>query len=252
MRRPRRGGPSLAEFRDDIAVVCRRETAGSTPSALAGVHCRRFGSAIGGASRNRRLALDGRWNALYASGLCGPVPLQRVLREALPLDGGLFLPERLLEGDALKLRPATIDDADLLFAWRNDALTREASHGTAPVARDEHFAWLTRTLGDPRRKLFVAEVNGVPVGTVRSDFADGVCELSWTVAPSARGRGVGQRMVAQLAAGIAEPIRAEVKAGNAASVRIAVHAGMTFQKEVDGVLHFGRGALARRRDAATD
>jgi len=86
------------------------------------------------------------------------------------------------------------------------------------------------------------EENGVPIGTVRADVSDGVHELSWTVAPNARGRGVAKRMVALLASRILEPIRAEVKPGNTVSTRVAEHAGMQFDCETDGVLHYRRAA----------
>jgi RimJ/RimL family protein N-acetyltransferase len=148
-----------------------------------------------------------------------------------------------LEDDAIRLRLATIQDADLLLEWRNDPETRNASHNTGEVQREDHVSWLTKTLNDASRQLFVAEEIGVPVGTVRADLADGVHELSWTVAPSARGRGVAKRMVALLASQISEPIRAEVKSGNTASTRISEHAGLLFAREADGVLHYRRAAL---------
>ena len=144
--------------------------------------------------------------------------------------------------ETIKLRSATIRDADLLLEWRNDAETRKASHNMDEVQRDQHISWLARTLDNRDRRLFVAEENGVPVGTVRADLSDGVWELSWTTAPSARGRGLAKRMVFLLAQQIPEPIRAEVKAGNIASARVAEHAGMEFDREAEGVLHYRRSA----------
>lgn len=143
----------------------------------------------------------------------------------------------------MRLRLAGMEDADLLFDWRNDPETRQASHHTAEILRNEHMSWLSRILGDPNRKLYIAEEDHSPVGTVRADLSDGVWELSWTVAPDARHRGVAKRMVAVLANQIHEPIRAEVKAGNMASALIAEHAGMTFEREIDGIRHYRRGAL---------
>jgi RimJ/RimL family protein N-acetyltransferase len=143
----------------------------------------------------------------------------------------------------LVLRRATIEDASLLLEWRNDRGTRNASHNTDEISRDDHLAWLERTLGDTTRQLFIAEERGSPVGTVRVDLDNGIHELAWTVAPNARGRGVARRMVAQVAAGIAGPIRAEVKVGNLASRRVAEHAGMQLQSESDGVLHYARGMV---------
>ncbi|RNA71482.1 N-acetyltransferase [Prosthecochloris sp. ZM_2] len=145
--------------------------------------------------------------------------------------------------EEITLRPATMNDAEMLLEWRNDPETRKASHNTDEVQLDDHISWLSLTLSNPNRKLYVAEENGSPVGTARADFSDNVWELSWTVSPKARGCGVGKRMVAALAKQISEPIRAEVKQGNISSARIAEHAGMEFERETEGVLHFKRAAL---------
>ena len=143
----------------------------------------------------------------------------------------------------ISLRPATPADAELLLEWRNDPATRAASHNTAEVSRDDHIDWLSASLANPARRLQIAESAGRPVGTVRADLADGVWELSWTVSPEARGRGIASRMVTAVAEQISGPIRAEVKSGNDASARIAEHAGMSFEREENGVLHFARAAL---------
>jgi UDP-2,4-diacetamido-2,4,6-trideoxy-beta-L-altropyranose hydrolase len=144
------------------------------------------------------------------------------------------------DGQDLRLRPATVADAALLLEWRNDEATRLASHNTGVVTPEDHARWLDALLRDPSRRLFIAEVNGDPVGSVRADRdPDGAChELSWTVAPAARGRGMGVRMVQLLLAEVSGPVRAEVKPGNQASVRIAEAAGLAFDVERNGVMHF--------------
>jgi len=58
-------------------------------------------------------------------------------------------------------------------------------------------------------------------------------------------RCVGKAMVSQLAKGIPESIRAEIKTGNVASIRIAEDAGMAFEREEKGVLHYRRDAVAQ-------
>lgn len=145
--------------------------------------------------------------------------------------------------ETMILRPVTIQDADMLLEWRNDAETRAASHNTAEVSPVDHIAWLGRVIHNPRRRLFIAEEDGRPVGTVRADFDEtGIWELSWTTAPAERGRGVGKRMVALLAQQLDEPIRAEVKFENLASRAIARAAGMEVYGVAGGVLHYRRGA----------
>ncbi len=146
----------------------------------------------------------------------------------------------------IRLRPATIEDADILLQWRNDLQTRRASFNTEEVTKEEHVSWLTKLLENPDRLLFIAEEDGVPVGTVRADLIDGAYELSWTVAPSSRGHGVGKTMVALAADLIASPILARIKAENKASARIAEFAGMKHDREVNGVLYYRRGALKKK------
>ncbi|CAK0764063.1 N-acetyltransferase domain-containing protein [Gammaproteobacteria bacterium] len=145
--------------------------------------------------------------------------------------------------EIITLRLATIQDADLLLEWRNNPETRKASHHGAEIKREEHISWLTKTLDNQNRKLLVAEKSGTPVGVVRADFSEGVWELSWTVAPNARGYGVAKQMVKMLAMLISEPIRAEIKVDNKASVRIAENAGLKFSRQSNGVLHYRRAAL---------
>lgn len=122
----------------------------------------------------------------------------------------------------LTLRPATLADAERLFAWRNDPATRAASVHDGEVAWEEHLAWLNSSLASLARDLLIAEEDGEPVGTVRIDRTDET-EVSWTVAPGHRGKGYGAAMV-RLACPD-EPSIAHIKADNAASRKIAVAAG---------------------------
>lgn len=145
----------------------------------------------------------------------------------------------------LQLRLAKLDDAQVLLEWRNNPATRDASHNTALISEDEHIQWLKKILENENRKLYVAEINGIPVGTIRVDSENLGYELSWTVSPTARGSGIGKAMVSLLAEGIPESIRAEIKIGNIASIRIAEEAGMVFSREENGVLHYRRDAIAQ-------
>ncbi len=141
-----------------------------------------------------------------------------------------------LAAPALRLRAATLEDAPLLFEWRNDPLTREASVNEAPVEWDQHLSWLRASLETGDRELLIAEADGEPVGVVRIDHGEET-ELSWTVAPSARGRGLGKAMVRMaLPSG---PVIATIKRENRASQRIAQAVG----------LHLTRDAALQRWEA---
>lgn len=127
----------------------------------------------------------------------------------------------------MSLRPATMGDAETLFNWRNDPETQANSLSTDPVPWDDHCNWLKASLANPDRDLLIAEIDGVPVGTVRIDRGE-ESELSWTVAPDQRGKGIAKQMVA-----LACPPEAvaRIKPDNIASQRIAEAAGFkqTFQ-----------------------
>ncbi len=143
--------------------------------------------------------------------------------------------------DELILRPAAMHDAELLHAWRNDPEVRQASHDQSEIDFESHQIWLKQSLENPDRRIFIAERDGVPVGTVRSDCSAGTFGLSWTIAPEFREQGLGKRMVALLVAQIQGPIRAEVRIGNVASVRIAEHVGMKLDSVEGGIMHFRKG-----------
>ena len=132
----------------------------------------------------------------------------------------------------LVARRAATADADLLRAWRNDEETRRWSRSAEPVAVDQHAAWLTSTLADPARQLWVVERDGIPVATVRHDqIRPGRYEVSVTVAPDVRGQGVAGEALADAQRQLlavdphARVLEAHVRTDNAASLRLFERAG---------------------------
>ncbi len=120
----------------------------------------------------------------------------------------------------MKLRPASIDDAQLLFDWRNEPLTRAMSVNTEPVAWDIHEKWLSTRLARPEPGLYVCEDDGSPCGMVRIDND----EISYTVDVNFRGKGVATKMLI-LARQQFGPKRAKIKRSNEASAKAATKAG---------------------------
>ena len=124
------------------------------------------------------------------------------------------------------LRLATADDEALLLRWRNDPATVRACLSAAPVSSLTHKAWLANLLKDPSRRLYVASCDGTPAGTVRVDLLQNdVTELSWTVAPEMRGRGVGKGMVKMALKFLNATVVAKIRQGNKVSEKIALSAG---------------------------
>jgi RimJ/RimL family protein N-acetyltransferase len=145
----------------------------------------------------------------------------------------------------LQLRPATLDDAALLLSWRNEPLSRQASHSTAEIQFDTHYRWLAETLASVHRKLYIAESDGTPLGSVRADYVNDTWKLSWVVSAEQRGRGVARRMVSLLVEGLSGCVCAEVREGNHASSRVAEHAGLRLVKRERGVLYYERSLPAQ-------
>jgi len=135
----------------------------------------------------------------------------------------------------LVLRPAEMTDCQTLLDWRNDLETRRNSLTMEVVGLAEHREWLSRALVEPSRQLLIATLSGWDVGTVRIDGFERERELSWTVSPDFRGRGLGRKMVCEVVRQLGPPLRARVRVGNEASKRICRAAGFRYHSTIDGV-----------------
>ncbi len=138
--------------------------------------------------------------------------------------------------NTVTLRPATMADAERLFAWRNDPETRRQCWQTHEVTRESHQRWLAGTLDDETVFLFIADADGTAVGTGRLDWCVMGVELSLTVAPEHRGQGIGTAIILALRAEAKRvgwtPLIAYIKPGNTASLKAFERAGFT-QRRVE-------------------
>jgi RimJ/RimL family protein N-acetyltransferase len=160
----------------------------------------------------------------------------------------------------LALRAATEADEGLLLEWRNEPETRRQSLQQAPVPAEQHARWFRDRLARPSEcRIYIAEVDGTPVGQARVDLAgEGRGEISVAVAPRSRGRGLGRSLIAKAteraAADLgARSVTAVVKQQNLASLRAfeAAGYGTPVKAERDGepvfVLTWSASTLARAR-----
>jgi UDP-2,4-diacetamido-2,4,6-trideoxy-beta-L-altropyranose hydrolase len=149
-----------------------------------------------------------------------------------------------LLSDTLQLRPATLNDAPLLHAWRNHPAVRAVSGSSEPIALESHHGWLQRVLSSPDRWLFVAQVGDLPVGSIRFDRQEsGHLEVSLYTDPQLQGLGIGPHLLLsgerRMRHSLQTPftVDATVVAGNTASQRLfegcGYHGGpVHFQKTV--------------------
>ncbi|MEM1021821.1 MAG: GNAT family N-acetyltransferase, partial [Pseudomonadota bacterium] len=135
----------------------------------------------------------------------------------------------------ITLRPASTSDSAMLLKWRNDPVTRASSLTQEAVSAEDHEIWFGRSLRSKRRTVWIAESQGVPIGTARLDAHQGYDELSWTIAPSARGKGYGKAMVAAALKQTQGPVRARIRIENKASEAVARACGFDFMVAEGGM-----------------
>jgi RimJ/RimL family protein N-acetyltransferase len=131
------------------------------------------------------------------------------------------------------VRPATSGDAEMLLEWANDPITRRNSFHVDPIDSVTHRRWLAERLASPTTRILIGLEDDRPIGQIRLEGErDGIVEVGISVAPEARGRGVGVRLLAvgidagrrdaRLNAGV---FIARIRSENATSLRLFEAAG---------------------------
>lgn len=96
----------------------------------------------------------------------------------------------------LAVRRACLDDAMDILRWRNDPVARAMSRHNEPINESDHMAWYSGAVVDPNRLFLVGILDGMSIGIVRFDnLGASMTEVSITVAPEARGKGLGGELL---------------------------------------------------------
>ena len=129
------------------------------------------------------------------------------------------------------LRPAAIDDAQLLFEWVNqpDSLSRKLQ-AKGPIALADHMRWFTARLTNADCRIWIAQVDGADVGQVRVERKGPGLEVDVFVVAEQRRRGVAKGMIEAAARESAlhwpgQALIARIKPDNLASQRLFAAAG---------------------------
>lgn len=138
----------------------------------------------------------------------------------------------------MKLRPAVFTDEALLLEWRNEPLTRANSSHTGEITIESHRYWMQRVMLDRDTHLYIAEVDGVPVGQGRIERAWKAISkkmdsalIGYSVDVKKRGNGYG-KLIAEKLVCLARHthgyglVMARIKRGNLCSVKVAINAGV--------------------------
>ena len=146
------------------------------------------------------------------------------------------------------LRPATLEDAERLRAWRNQDRIRANMYSDHVIGAEEHIAWLTRTLASETDQLMIFSVSDRPVGMTAFtaiDHHNSRCDWGFYIgeddAPSGSGSAMGWLAMTQGfdVVGIAK-VCCEVLDFNAGSLAFLDRLG--FRQEGRLVRHRRKGA----------
>lgn len=163
--------------------------------------------------------------------------------------GAERIADRLLGAPAneiLQIRPAEVEDALKIWAFRNDPNSRAASLQTGEIAFSDHLGWYQKALASSDRRFFIGEA-GDAGGYMRFDRLEGdVWRVSIALAPQSRGMGMGaalliagcDRFFKEIGGMIV--LRAEIRADNVASLRTFTRAGFAIETERDGIVYMQR------------
>jgi RimJ/RimL family protein N-acetyltransferase len=101
-----------------------------------------------------------------------------------------------VSGEKFQLRPATQQDALLLWQWANDPMTRRNSFKSEPILWTTHESWCAGKITSPDSRFWILEYRHVPVGQVRYDrMHSKTAQVSVSIAPAYRGRNFGATLL---------------------------------------------------------
>jgi perosamine synthetase len=92
----------------------------------------------------------------------------------------------------LTLRPAVLEDAEMIFTWRNLPEIVAAGEFRKTVTWEEHQTWFEQTIKNPDHLLLIIKLDEKPIGQVRFDLIEGhSSKVSIYLLPEYTGHGLG-------------------------------------------------------------
>lgn len=144
-------------------------------------------------------------------------------------------------------RDANLDDCITYFLWANDPDVRRNSFNGGTIPLEDHLDWFESRLRSSDTVMRLAEVDGVPVGQIRLERQAFGFLVNFSVAASARGKGLGTKLLTDAvnqvrprgAAG-GTIIRGLVKPDNEKSKKAFQRAGFVYAGETEGYVIYDR------------
>ena len=148
---------------------------------------------------------------------------------------------------ALTWRNATLNDANDLFLWRNDEISRVNSGNSDQISWDEHKKWVSsRVATQSAEPFFIFHSNAEPVGTARYDLlidTERSFEISLLVNPIFRNLGFGKQILKESLSVVTNLfpqnlVAARILPENSASIQIFMGCGFFLSEKKDKFLVF--------------
>ncbi|MFK7993558.1 MAG: GNAT family N-acetyltransferase [Granulosicoccus sp.] len=139
--------------------------------------------------------------------------------------------------DSLTLRPVNVDDAQIIWTWRNSEGAHKYYKNPTRQTLEDHTAWINSAISDSKNQLWIIEDNGEPVSHVRIDFvSERIASVSIVVDPTRYGKGYGKQSLflvldGLISNGISVSIFAEIHIDNIASRKLFEAAGFQRHSE---------------------
>jgi len=138
----------------------------------------------------------------------------------------------------IKLRKAILDDAELLWKWRNEQSVRESAFSSEKIEYSSHKEWYKYKLKNPDTYFFIAiDSENKPVGQIRFDKLDkNSAEVDVSVDKNNRNKGYGSIIIQKgcnyLSNNTAiKKVISKVKKNNVKSIKAFSNAGFKIIKE---------------------
>ena len=100
----------------------------------------------------------------------------------------------------ITLRDLSIDDAQMIFIWRNTEEIIHLSTSRKKVTLDEHLQWIKESIDNSNRHLLIIEYQNIPVGQVRFDRTFKTLEratISMYLLPDYQNKNIGSMAIKQ-------------------------------------------------------
>lgn len=133
----------------------------------------------------------------------------------------------------MDIRPATHQDAQLLYKWRVESEEETPWWNGTPITWETHLQWLTPRIDSPLVHIWILQEEGQPVGEMRLD-SNG--EATIELVEEKRGQGLGAQALQWLCEQAVSLGHSRVKASiddqNTPSIRAFEKAGFEYRDDV--------------------